>query len=89
MNWHNSKNDFLESFDVPRDFYKERDHGLMLKDSQIKILKRYQIEYQNYSDLASLLFEIEQCLNEVPNADDLEMVSEQLSEIYYYQETRK
>lgn len=87
MNWHN--NDFLEDFDIPRDFYKERNHGLMLKDSQIEILNRYQIEYQNYFDLASLLFEIEQCLNEMPNADDLEMVSEQLSEIYYYQETRK
>lgn len=69
-------------------FYQKRKNGLVLKDEQIAILEKYHIFYQNYSTLSSLLFEIELCLNEI-EAEDLEKVSEQLSELHYYKETNK
>lgn len=70
------------------DFYKKRKNGMILKDDQIKTLEKYHIFYQNYSTLSSLLFEVELCLNEI-EAEDLEKVSLELSELHYYYETNK
>ena len=81
--------DLINELNIDCDFYLKRKNGLVLKDSQIKILERYQIFYQNYNSLSSLLFSIEECLNEVPDAEDLEKVSSELSEIHYYGETNK
>lgn len=78
----------LEELNIDHDFYLKRKNGLTLKDSQIEILEKYHIFYQNYSSLSSLLFAIEDCLNEI-EAEDLEKVSEELSEFHYYHETNK
>ncbi len=79
----------MEDLNIDHDFYIKRKNGLMLKDSQIKILERYHIFYQNYNSLSSLLFEIEEVLNEMPDAEELEKISEELSELHYYNETNK
>lgn len=78
----------MEDLNIDHDFYIKRKNGLMLKDSQIKILERYHIFYQNYNSLSSLLFEIEEVLNEMPE-EELEKISEELSELHYYNETNK
>lgn len=78
----------LEELQIDHDFYVKRKNGFMLKDSQIEVLNRYHIFYQNYSSLSSLLFGIEEVLNEI-EAEDLEKVSEELAELHYYQETHK
>lgn len=82
-------NQLLEELNIDHDFYMKRKNGLLLKDSQIEILEKYQIFYQNYSDLSALIFEIEEYLNDFPEATDLEQVSEELSELHYYHETNK
>ncbi len=79
----------VDDLQINHDFYMKRKNGMMLKDSQIKILERYHIFYQNYSELSSLLFKIEECLNEYDECEDLEEVSRELSENHYYYETRK
>lgn len=80
--------DAIEYTKVESDFLKRRKNNLLLSDRQVEILTRNGINYKKYSDLSSLLFDIEECLN---NEEDyeLEEVSKQLAEIHYYSETNK
>lgn len=73
---------------VEQDFLKRRNNGILLSDNQVGVLQRNGINYKNYSNMSSLLFEIEEFLN---NEEDLELeeVSRQLAEIHYYSETKK
>ncbi len=68
---------------------KMRGNGIYLSDNQIKVLKRYDIDYKKYSSLNSLIFEIEEILNYETNARDLEEISLRLSELNYYNNTNK
>lgn len=80
--------DAIELSKVESDFLKRRESGLLLSDYQISILDMCDINYKNHSSLSSLLFEIEEYLNNEEN-DELEEVSRQLAEIHYYSETNK
>ncbi len=66
-----------------------RGNGIYLSDNQIEVLKRYDIDYKKYISLNSLIFEIEEILNEEVDASDLEEVSSRLSELNYYNNTNK
>ena len=68
---------------------KMRGNGIYLSDNQIEVLKRYDIDYKKYISLNSLIFEIEEILNEEVDASDLEEVSSRLSELNYYDNTNK
>lgn len=68
---------------------KMRGNGIYLSDNQIEVLKRYDIDYKKYVSLNSLIFEIEEILNEEVDASDLEEVSSRLSELNYYNNTNK
>lgn len=68
---------------------KMRGNGIYLSDNQIEVLKRYDIDYKKYVSLNSLIFEIEEILNEKVDASDLEEVSSRLSELNYYNNTNK
>lgn len=68
---------------------KMRGNGIYLSDNQIEVLKRYDIDYKKYISLNSLIFEIEEILNEEVDASDLEEVSSRLSELNYYNNTKK
>ena len=59
--------------------------------NQLKIdaAKRYEIDYNNYSSISSLIFDIESILNETYELDDLEEVSKRLAELNYYNNTNK
>lgn len=71
---------------------KQRKNGIMLSDEQIEILKMHNINYENYSELNSLIFAIEEYINEVGNymdITDIDEVSKQLAEQNYYNNTNK
>lgn len=68
---------------------KMRGNGIYLSNNQIEVLKRYDIDYKKYISLNSLIFEIEEILNEEVDASDLEEVSSRLSELNYYNNTNK
>lgn len=72
-----------------KDMLKMRGNGIYLSDNQIQILKRYGIDYNKYGSLASLIFDIEQILNEESSLEDLDEVSRSLSELNYYNNTNK
>ena len=68
-------------------FYKK--HGnLYLTDKQIKVLDKYNIDYKKYNNLNELIYNLEYYLNN-EYLSDLEQVSEELSEFFYYNCTNK
>ena len=68
---------------------KMRGNGIFLSDNDIEVLRRYSIDYKRYNSLDSLIFDIEEILNEETDLDDLEQVSSKLSELNYYNNTNK
>jgi len=78
----------MELSNVEHNFMKHRDNGLLLSDYQVDVLTRNNINYNEHCNMSSLLFEIEECLNEEEN-DELEEISRQIAEIHYYSETHK
>lgn len=83
-----SVKDAMELTNVKQDFLKRRENGLLFSDYQVDVLKQNGIDYRKYSNLSSLLFELEEVLNEEENTE-LEEISKQLSEMYYYNEVNK
>ena len=68
-------------------FYK-KEGNLYLNDKQIKILNKYNIDYKKFNNLNELIYHLEYYLNN-NNLSDLEAVSEELSELQYYNYTNK
>lgn len=71
---------------------KPRNNGLLLSDEQINILKQHNINYEQYQTLSSLIFAIEEYINEVEtymDITDIDEISKQLSEQNYYNNTNK
>lgn len=67
---------------------KDCGNGIYLSEPQIEILKQYGFSYQKYPNAKSLIFDIEEYLNE-NYEEDLENVVESLSEFNYYHNTNK
>lgn len=72
-----------------KNMLKMRGNGIYLSYNDVQTLKKYNINYEKYSSLNSLIFEIEEILNEEVDADDLEQISSKLSELNYYNNTNK
>lgn len=71
---------------------KTRKNGLLLSDEQITILNNHNINYENYQTLESLIFAIEDYINDVQgymDITDIDELSRQLSEQNYYNNTNK
>lgn len=81
--------ELLQNVYDDKSMIKMRGNGIYLSDNQVQILKRYGIDYNKYVSLESLIFDIEQILNEETNIEDLEEVSKRLSELNYYNNTNK
>ena len=65
-----------------------RENGMLLSDYQIAVLNRNGIDYRKYNNVRELMFEIENCLDDYFD-DELDIVSSQLSEYIYYNDTNK
>lgn len=73
------------------DSYKLYDNGkgLLLNNFQVGVLERWGIEVDKYTSVRSLIFDIDSCLNEGCDDEELEEVVSSLMEFYYYNEVRK
>ena len=71
-----------------KSFLKRRENGLMLSDNDIEILKRNDINYLEFSSLESLIFKIQESLEEIDD-DELENLNIKLGEYNYYNYTNK
>lgn len=64
--------------------------GLLLSQDDIVILNKYGFDYHNYTDLGSLIFDIDNYVSyNLDYDDDLEIVLMRLSEKYYYNNVNK
>ena len=77
-----------EIMGTEKTFLKRRKNGLMLSDLDIEILKRNDINYLEFSNLESLIFKIEECLEETLD-EELENLNIKLGEYNYYNYTNK
>lgn len=80
--------DKIIDMNFDKKMHKKRDNGLLLSDEQIEILNRYNINYLKYNNISSLIYEIEEILNEEYN-EELDKVSGELAEFNYYNNTNK
>ena len=67
---------------------KRRENNILLSDYQINVLKKNNINYLNYNNLHDLLFKIEEVLYG-DYEEELDLVASQISELLYYNETKK
>ena len=72
-----------------KNMIKQKKNGIYLSDNDVEVLRRYNIDYNKYVSLSSLIFDIENILNEDTDVDDLEEVSRRLAELNYYNNTNK
>ena len=68
--------------------HKVRENGLLLTDKQVNVLEKYEINYKNIRNMNELIYEIEDILNQ-DYYEDLDLVSKEISEYNYYNNTNK
>lgn len=65
-------------------------NNIYISEEQKEILDKYDIDVNNYTNISRLIYDIEEILNNsVDNLDDLEWVSESISEYNYYNNINK
>lgn len=72
------------------DMFLKKINNIYITQQQIDILKKYEINVDEFNDIKELIYVIEDCLNDsYDDVDDLEWVSESLAEYNYYHNTNK
>ena len=64
-------------------------NGLLLTNKEIEILDRYSIDYKKCISLKEVIYLIEDTLDLEEDSEDLELISQSISERDYYQNTNK
>ena len=65
-------------------------NNIYISEEQKNILERYDFNIEKYISISELIYDIEECLNNsVEVLDDLEWVSQTISEYNYYNNTNK
>ena len=82
----------IMNFDIIADDSKflKKYNNIYISEEQENILLRYEIDVCKYKNINELLYDIEDILNNsYTSLEDLEWVSESLSEYNYYNNTNK
>lgn len=80
----------LNNIDYSKYLSYDNKMGLLLNKDDVLVLKRYGFDCDKYSSLSSLIFDIDNYLNECLDYDeDLEEVLVRLGESNYYNYTNK
>lgn len=80
--------DAIKISNIEKNLLKRRENNFLLSDYQIGILQRNGINYLKYSSIKDLLFDMEDILNDDFD-EELDIVSSQIAEFLYYNETKK
>ena len=68
----------------------KKHNNIYISDEQINILKKYDINIERYNNINELIYDIEEYLNNSYEIlEDLDWVSQCLSEYNYYNNTNK
>ena len=81
-------NKLLEDIDFKKNKLVKVNNELLLTNYQISILERFNINYQNAGSLKSIIYELEEVLEETDD-EEVEIVLDQLTERNYYENTKK
>ncbi len=82
--------DLVDNIDFNSFKFNDFGHGILLTNSEVSILDKYNIDYKSCIDLKELIFKIEYYLDEYEyNLDDLDNVCSSISERDYYWNTNK
>ena len=76
------------NLDLNSNFLEDIGNNIFLSKKEMEILDKYDIKYRNKTSLRGILLEIEDILNE-EKLEDLESVSDSISERVYYNNTNK
>lgn len=80
----------LINYDFEKNEHKLRENDIYLSDYQVEVLNKYDIHYQNYTSMESLLFAVEDVIEtSFEEAEELTMVADQIAEFNYYHFTNK
>ena len=69
---------------MENNFIKEVKKNIYLSNDDTKILKKYDIDYNNFSNMKELIFYIEDYINNYDIDDDLEELLIKLNDYNYY-----
>lgn len=84
MNYDENSNISDEFVATEKSFLKKY-NNIYISDEQKQILDKYNIDVTKYGNIKELIYDIEQCLNDsYLILEDLEWVSQTISELYYY-----
>ena len=79
----------FDDFVAQEDDFLKRVNNIYISENQLKILEKYGIDIKKYKNVDELIYCIESFLNNGEVFEDLEWVSESLSEYNYYANTNK
>lgn len=80
--------DALKISNIEETILKRRSNNFLLSDYQIGVLQRNGINFLKYTNVKDMLFDIEEILNDDFD-EELDIISAQLAEFMYYNETKK
>ena len=79
-----------DKFVADESSFLKKYNKIYISSKQVDILKRYDIDINKYNSVKELIYDIEEILNNSYNdTEDLEWVSETLSEYNYYNNVNK
>ena len=79
----------FDEFVAQEDSFLQKINDIYISQKQINILEKYGININDYKTVNELIYYIEEYLNNSEPLEDLEWVSESLSEYNYYTNTNK
>ena len=85
----NNQNINIDDLVDQKYMHREIKNGIFLSDNQVQILLSYGIDPSKCSSVSDLLFQIDELLEDEPDADDLDNISREIAEFNYYANTNK
>ena len=80
----------LDNYNYKEYLSLDNKKGLLISKNDAYILKKYNFDYNNYENLSSLIFDINNYLSNIDEEiEELEETLIRLSEYHYYNETKK
>ena len=79
----------FDEYVANEDNFLNKINNIYISKNEIKILEKYGININNCKNIDELLYYIESYLNNIGAVEDLEWVSEKVSEYNYYVNTNK
>ena len=81
--------ELINKIDFSSYLSKDNNKGILLNNYQIEVLKRNGFNYEEYSSLSQLIFDLDNYLNSGNDDEELDYIADTLAEIHYYNEINK